>query len=246
VRVALVTGGGSGIGAAVATRLAAGGAVVVVLDRDGEAARAVAAEIGERGGAADAVEADVSDVDTLAAEVAGVVERHERLDYACNSAGVTGIEAQLDEYPERVFRRVLDVNATGVFACMRAELGVMLRQGSGSIVNIGSGASSLGVAGHAAYVASKHAVAGLTRTAAVEVARRNVQVNAVAPGLVDTGMAAGVDERAFAAEHPVGRAATAGEVAEVVAWLLESAPATLTGAIIPVDGGLTAKVAGLG
>jgi NAD(P)-dependent dehydrogenase (short-subunit alcohol dehydrogenase family) len=128
---------------------------------------------------------------------------------------------------------------------MQAELTVMLRQGSGSIVNIGSSASRLGVAGHGAYVASKHAVAGLTRTAAVEVAGRNVRVNAVAPGLVDTGMTAEIDEAAFAAEHPIGRASTAAEIAEVVAWLLESAPATLTGAVIPVDGGLTAKVAGL-
>jgi NAD(P)-dependent dehydrogenase (short-subunit alcohol dehydrogenase family) len=228
----------------VAARLATG-AVVVVLDRDGEAAEGIASAIGESG-VAEAVEADVSDIDAVAAAVAGVVDRHGRLDYACNSAGVTGIEAKLADYPERVFRRVLDVNATGVFACMQAELTVMLRQGWGSIVNIGSGASSLGVAGHSAYVASKHAVAGLTRTAAVEVAARNVQVNAVAPGLVDTGMAAGIDESAFAAEHPIGRAATSAEVAEVVAWLLESAPATLTGAVIPVDGGLTAKVAGLG
>jgi NAD(P)-dependent dehydrogenase (short-subunit alcohol dehydrogenase family) len=245
VRVALITGGGNGIGAAVAMRLAPG-AVVVVLDRDGEAAERVAGAIGESGGVAEAAEADVSDAEAVAAVVVGVIGRHGRLDYACNSAGVTGIEAQLADYPERVFRRVLDVNATGVFACMQAELSAMLRQGSGSIVNIGSSASGLGVAGHAAYAASKHAVAGLTRTAAVEVAAHNVRVNAVAPGLVDTGMATGVDQAAFAAEHPIGRASTAAEIAEVVAWLLESAPATLTGAVIPVDGGLTAKVAGLG
>jgi NAD(P)-dependent dehydrogenase (short-subunit alcohol dehydrogenase family) len=220
--------------------------VIVVLDRDIETAERIGGAIREGGGVAEAVEADVSDVAAVAAAVTGVVDRHGRLDYACNSAGVTGIEAQLADYPERVFRRVLDVNATGVFAAMQAELTVMLRQGSGSIVNIGSAASGLGVAGHAAYAASKHAVAGLTRSAAVEVAGRNVQVNAVAPGLVDTGMAAGIDQAAFAAEHPIGRAATAAEVAEVVAWLLESAPASLTGAIIPVDGGLTAKVAGLG
>ena len=216
-----------------------------MLDRDLAAAERVAGTIRDGGGAAEAVEADVTDVDAVAAIVTGVVDRHGRLDYACNSAGVTGIESQLADYPERVFRRVLDVNATGVFAAMQAELTVMLRQGSGSIVNIGSAASGLGVAGHTAYAASKHAVAGLTRSAAVEAAGRNVRVNAVAPGLVDTGMAAGIDRAAFAAEHPIGRAATAAEVAEVVAWLLESAPATLTGAVIPVDGGLTAKVAGL-
>ena len=112
-------------------------------------------------------------------------------------------------------------------------------------MNIASGSSGLGVAGHAAYVASKHAVAGLTRTAAIEYAPHNIRVNAVAPGLVETGAVTGFEVSAFAAAHPIGRAVTADEVAEVVAWLLESAPAALTGAVIPVDGGLTAQVPGL-
>jgi NAD(P)-dependent dehydrogenase (short-subunit alcohol dehydrogenase family) len=245
VKVALVTGAGHGIGAAVARRLAAG-AVVVLLDRDPEAAEGVSAAIAAAGGQAEVAQADVSDVEALAAAVAGVVERHGRLDMACNSAGVTGLPADLADYPDRVFRRVLDVNAVGVFASMQAELAQMAAQGSGSIVNIASSAAGLGVGGHSAYVASKHAVAGLTRTAAVEYAARNVRVNAVAPGLVGTGMAAGVDEDAFAAAHPIGRAGRADEIAEVVAWLLELAPAFLTGAVIPVDGGLTARVAGLG
>jgi NAD(P)-dependent dehydrogenase (short-subunit alcohol dehydrogenase family) len=237
LRVALVTGAGRGIGAAVAERLSRV-ALVVVVDRDREAADRVAAATG-----GEAAEVDVSDAEAVEALVAGIVERHGRLDWACNNAGVTGIEAPFQEYPRRVFDRVLAVNTGGVFGCMQAELARMAAQGEGSIVNVASGSASLGVPGHSAYVASKHAVAGLTRTAAIEYAPRGVRVNAVAPGLVPTPAMEGVDLDEFAASHPIGRAVEAAEVAEVVAWLLESAPAALTGALIPVDG-LMAQVPG--
>ncbi len=239
MRIALVTGAGRGIGAAVAARLARE-ALVVVLDRDGDAAGKVAATIG-----GEAAEADVADAGAVEEVVAGIVERHGRLDYACNNAGVPGVEAPLAEYPLPVFDRVLAVNARGVFTCMRAELGAMTAQGHGAIVNIASGSSSLGVRGYSAYAASKHAVAGLTRAAAIEYAEHDIRVNAVAPGLVETGLLDGVDLSGFAAAHPIGRPVNAEEVAEVVAWLLEAAPAALTGAVIPVDGGLTAQVPGL-
>jgi NAD(P)-dependent dehydrogenase (short-subunit alcohol dehydrogenase family) len=235
VRVALVTGAGRGIGAAVAARLAQG-SVVVVADRDHEGAERTAAAIG-----GEAAVVDVADADAVDELVAAIVARHGRLDLACNNAAVTGVEADFAEYPQKVWERVLAVGAGGVFACLRAELRQMAAQGGGAIVNLASGASSRGVPRFPAYAAAKHAVAGLTRTAAVEYAPRNVRVNAVAPGLVETGRAV----PAFAAEHPIGRAVTAQEVAEVVAWLLESAPAALTGAVIPVDGGLTARVPGL-
>jgi NAD(P)-dependent dehydrogenase (short-subunit alcohol dehydrogenase family) len=244
VRVALVTGAGRGIGAAVALRLARG-ALVVVLDRDGAAAEETAAGIVRGGGTAEPLEADVGDPDGIDAAIDRLVERHGRLDQACNCAGVTGVEERVEDYPTQVFRRVMDVNATGVFACMRAELRHMARQGSGAIVNVGSGAGMLGVPCHSAYAASKHAVAGLTRTAAIEYATAGIRVNAVAPGLVATGLVAGRDTQAFIDAHPIGRPIEASEVAEVVAWLLESAPAALTGAVIPVDGGLTARVPGL-
>jgi NAD(P)-dependent dehydrogenase (short-subunit alcohol dehydrogenase family) len=238
LRVALVTGAGRGIGAAVAERLSRS-ALVVVADRNGEAAERVASGVG-----GEAVAVDVSDPEAVDALVAGIVERHGRLDWACNNAGVTGIEASFDEYPRRVFERVLAINAGGVFACMQAELRQMAAQSEGAIVNVVSGSASLGVPGHAAYVASKHAAAGLTRTAAIEYAPRGVRVNAVAPGLVLTPAMESVDLAEFAAAHPIGRAVEAAEIAEVVAWLLESAPAALTGALIPVDGGLMAQVPG--
>jgi NAD(P)-dependent dehydrogenase (short-subunit alcohol dehydrogenase family) len=238
LRVALVTGAGRGIGAAAAERLSRS-ALVVVVDRDGEAAERVAAEVG-----GEAAAVDVSDAEAVEGLVAGIVERHGRLDWACNNAAVTGIEAPFEEYPRRVFERVLAVNTAGVFGCMQAELRQMAAQGEGAIVNVVSGSASLGVPGHAAYVASKHAAAGLTRTAAIEYAPRGVRVNAVAPGLVLTPALEGADLREFAAAHPIGRAVEAAEVAEVVAWLLETAPASLTGALIPVDGGLMAQVPG--
>jgi NAD(P)-dependent dehydrogenase (short-subunit alcohol dehydrogenase family) len=222
-RVALVTGGANGIGAAVVNRLAGSGVTVVIADRD--------------------LGIDVSDFEAVDALVDWIVERHGRLDQACNRAGVTGVQADLAEYPEAVFRRVLDVDAGGVFACLRAELGAMVPRGGGRIVNIASGAASLGVAGSSAYVAAKHAVAGLTRTAAIEYAARGIAVNAVSPGLVLTD-AVDLDVDRFVAAHPSGAPVTPEEVADVVAWLLLDAPPQLTGALIPIDGGLTAQVAG--
>jgi NAD(P)-dependent dehydrogenase (short-subunit alcohol dehydrogenase family) len=238
-RVALVTGGGNGIGAAVVRRLAASGATVVIADRDRDGAERVAAEVDR----AEAQMVDVSDFEAVDALVAGIVERHGRLDNACNCAGVTGVRADFAEYPEAVFRRVLDVDAGGVFASLRAELGAMAPRGGGRVVNIASGAAALGVAGSSAYVAAKHAVAGLTRTAAIEYAARGIAVNAVSPGLVLTD-AVDLDVARFVAAHPSGRPVTAEEVADVVGWLLLDAPPQLTGALIPIDGGLTAQIAG--
>ncbi len=230
--VALVTGGANGIGAAVARRLGAAGATVVIADREAVA-----------GDGVEAHRVDVSDAGAVDALVVRVVGQHGRLDVACNCAGVTGVRAELAEYPEKVFSRVMAVNAEGVFLCLRAELAAMAPRGKGAIVNIASGAAALGVAGSSAYVASKHAVAGLTRTAAIEYAARGISVNAVSPGLVMTD-AVEMDTDRFVAAHPSGRPVTADEVAEVVAWLLLEAPPQLTGALIPVDGGLTAQVAG--
>jgi NAD(P)-dependent dehydrogenase (short-subunit alcohol dehydrogenase family) len=243
--IALVTGGAGGIGSAIARRLAAAVASVVVADRDEAGARRVAREVAGSGGRAEAQALDVGDPAAVEALVDEIVARHGRIDCACNCAGVTGVRAETADYPEAVFRRVMEINAAGVFACMRAELRAMASRGAGSIVNIASGAATLGVAGSAAYVAAKHAVAGLTRTAAIEYAARGVRVNAVSPGLVLTD-AVDLDADRFVAAHPSGRPVDPDEVAATVAWLLLDAPPQLTGALIPVDGGLTAQVAGAG
>ncbi|TDV57532.1 SDR family NAD(P)-dependent oxidoreductase [Actinophytocola oryzae] len=237
-RVAFVTGGGRGIGAATARRLAAAGVAVVVADRDLDAARAVAAAVDGL-----AVRVDVSRPDEVDAAVDEAVAWGGGLHFAYNNAGVPGVRAELGVYPDEVFWRVQRVNVGGVFACMRAELRHMLAAGGGSIVNAASGAGVGGVAGAGAYVASKHAVIGLTRTAAVEYASRGVRVNAVAPGLVRTAMVDGLED--FEAAHPIGRAATPEEVAEAVWWLLDGGSSFVTGAVVPVDGGLTAQIPGL-
>ncbi|GAB3434834.1 SDR family NAD(P)-dependent oxidoreductase [Actinophytocola sediminis] len=238
--VAFVTGGGRGIGAATARRLAREGVRVVVADRDGEAARVVAAEVDGL-----AVEVDVADTAAVEAAVDRAVEWGGGLHLAYNNAGVTGTRAGLADYPDDVFWRVQRVNVGGVLAGMRAQLRHMLAAGGGSIVNAASGAAFGGVAHSAAYVASKHAIVGLTRTAAVEYAARGVRVNAVAPGLVRTGLVGEIDQSAFAAAHPVGRPAEPEEVAEAVWWLLAGGSSFVTGTVLPVDGGLTAQVPGL-
>jgi NAD(P)-dependent dehydrogenase (short-subunit alcohol dehydrogenase family) len=237
-RVAFVTGGGHGIGAATARRLAAAGVGVVVADRDLDAARAVATAVDGL-----AVQVDVSRPDEVEAAVSRAVSWGGGLHYAYNNAGVPGIVAELADYPDKVFWRVQQVNVGGVFACMRAELRHMVAAGGGSIVNAASGAGTGGVRGSSAYVASKHAVIGLTKTAAVEYASRGVRVNAVAPGLVRTSLVEGLD--GFEAAHPIGRAATPEEVADAVWWLLAGGSTFVTGAVVPVDGGLTAQVPGL-
>ncbi|GHF41442.1 NAD(P)-dependent dehydrogenase (short-subunit alcohol dehydrogenase family) [Amycolatopsis bartoniae] len=237
---ALVTGGGRGIGAAVVRRIAAEGVPVAVLDRDGAAASAVAAEITGTGGRALAIEVDVAKADRAAEAVETAAEWAGGLAFAYNNAGVTGIRAETADYPEDVFWRVQYVNVGGVLSCLRAELRLMLA-GGGAIVNAASGAAVAGVPGSSAYAASKHAIAGLTRTAAVEYASRGIRVNAVAPGLVRTGLVRDLDD--FEAAHPAGRAAEPEEVAEAVWWLLNAS--YVTGVLLPVDGGLLARVPGL-
>jgi NAD(P)-dependent dehydrogenase (short-subunit alcohol dehydrogenase family) len=244
-RVALVTGGGRGIGAAAARRIADEGVAVVVADRDPDAAGQVAAAIRAGGGRALAIEVDVSRTSQVDAAVDRAAEWGGGLDLAYNNAGVTGVRAGVADYPDDVFWRVQRVNVGGVLACMRAELRHMLAAGGGSIVNAASGAALAGVASSCAYVASKHAIAGLTRTAAIEYAARGIRVNAVAPGLVRTGLVRGTDQEAFAAAHPAGRPAEPEEVAEAVWWLLDEASSFVTGTVLPVDGGLMARVPGL-
>jgi NAD(P)-dependent dehydrogenase (short-subunit alcohol dehydrogenase family) len=239
-RVAFVTGAGRGIGAATARRLARAGVAVAVADRDLAAARSVADEIGGL-----AVQVDVARPDEVEDAVDQAVAWGGGLHFAYNNAGVTGVRAAMADYPGDVFWRVQQVNVGGVFNCMRAELRHMSAAGGGSIVNAASGAGIGGVALSSAYVASKHAIVGLTKTAAIEYAAQGIRVNAVAPGLVRTGLVREVDRSSFAAAHPIGRAAEPEEVAEAVWWLLDGRSSFVTGAVVPVDGGLVAQVPGL-
>lgn len=240
-RVALVTGGSRGIGAAVARALAAAGAAVAVCARNGEAAASTAAAIAAQGGQAIGMAADVSRAEDADRMVSACVERFGRLDILVNNAGITrdGLALRMKDED---WHDVLAVNLSGAFYCARAALRAILKQRqSGRIVNIGSVVGSMGNPGQANYVASKAGLIGLTKALAKEVAPRGVTVNAVAPGFIETDMTAGLPDATkdtYRAHIPLGRFGTAGEVAAVVAFLASDAAAYVTGQVIHVNGGM--------
>ena len=249
-KVALITGGGNGIGRAACVAFAKQGAKVVAVDRDGAAAEATAGIIRQSGGDAVAVTADVTKSADVKAYVKAAIDKYGRVDCFFNNAGIEGKVSPIVDYDEAVFDAVLGVNVKGVFLGLKHVLPEMIRQGGGAIVNTASVAGLVGTPGMPAYVASKHAVIGLTKTAAGEVARQGIRVNAVCPGPVDTRMIhsleaqlspgdpASVNQR-YQASLPTGRYSMPEEIASMVLFLCSDLASNTTGGQFVVDGGRT-------
>jgi len=238
-RVALVTGASRGIGRAIAMALACKGAVVVAAAR-GDHAAAVAEEIGAGGGTAEAVALDISDADAVETAIAGIVARRGRLDILVNNAGITRDQLLLRMKRED-WDAVVATNLTGAFLCAQAAIKPMLKQRSGRIISVTSVVGQAGNAGQANYAASKAGLIGFTKALALEVASRNITVNAVAPGLIDTDMTRAVSATAqqdWAARIPLKRLGRPEEVAAAVAFLASDEAAYITGHVLAINGGM--------
>jgi len=247
-KIALVTGAGSGIGRAVAELYAQGGASVVVADINDAGGDETVTRIRAAGGQALFSHTDVTSASECEKLVQFVVEKWGRLDIACNNAGISGESNQTADYSLEGWNQVISTNLTGIFYCLRYEISAMLEHGYGVIVNMSSVLGKVAFASSAAYVAAKHGVIGLTRTAAVEYARLGIRVNAVGPSFIKTPMIGVGDDgelpypyKLLASQHPIGRLGEAGEVAELVAWLSSDRASYITGAFYPVDGGYLAR-----
>jgi NAD(P)-dependent dehydrogenase (short-subunit alcohol dehydrogenase family) len=249
-KVALITGAGNGIGRAAAVGFASRGAKVVAVDRDGDAAERTAATIRQQGGEARHHVSDVTKSADVAAYAKAALDAYGRVDCFFNNAGIEGKLAAIVDMDEAVFDEGINVNVKGVFLGLRHVLPAMIAQKSGAVVNTASVAGLVGTPGMAAYVASKHAVIGLTKSAAGEVARAGVRVNAVCPGPIDTRMIHSIEaqinpsdpaavEASYHRALPLGRYGTAQEIADIVLFLCSDMASNINGAQFVADGGRT-------
>jgi len=243
-RVALVTGGGYGMGRASARQFAASGADVVIVDIDDGHGKETVDLIEEAGGRATFVHADVSQEAEVERSVALAVETYGRLDYAHNNAGIIEAQDAITDFSLELWNRIIATNLTGVFLCMKHQIPQMLKQGGGAIVNVSSETSYKGNAGDVAYTATKHGVNGLTQVAALRYARKNIRINSIAPGNIETGIVERArkyltPEQTHGMETvmPIGRLGQPDEVAELVLWLCSDAASLVNAARVPIDGG---------
>jgi NAD(P)-dependent dehydrogenase (short-subunit alcohol dehydrogenase family) len=247
-KVALVTGGGSGIGKATALAFAKAGAKVVVCDIDVNSGELTVQDIEAAGGHGIFIKADASKSQDVQAMIEKTVEAYGQLDCAFNNAGIEGsVGIPIAEADEEVWDRVININLKGVWLCMKYELAQMVKQGGGTIVNTASIAGLVGGSFGAAYHASKHGVVGLSKAAAIEYGNSGIRVNAVCPGVIYTPMAERLlkdnkdTESKVTSLHPLGRLGTPDEVAETVVWLCSDSSSFVTGQALAVDGGFVAQ-----
>ncbi len=244
-KTAIVTGGGSGIGETVSLELAASGANVIVADMDTSGADKVVKTIRQKGGNAESFEVDVTDASACEAMVAFAIKTYGGLHLAVNNAGIGGPAAPIGEYPVDGWEKVISVNLNGVFNCVRYQIPAMLEAGGGAIVNMASILGTVGFANSSAYTAAKHGVVGMTKAAALEYAARNIRINAVGPGFIDTPLlSANLDQAALdglASLHPIGRIGTPEEVSALTCFLLSDRASFINGSYHRVDGAYTAQ-----
>lgn len=244
--VAIVTGAASGIGRETAVQYARHGAKVIVSDVDEDGGEGTVEIIRDAGGDAAFVQADVSSAEDCEMLVARTLEHFGRLDFACNNAGIGGASNTTGDYGVSDWDRVIGINLSGVFYCMRYQIPAMLENGGGAIVNIASILGAVGFANAPAYVAAKHGVVGLTKAAALDHAQQKVRINAIGPAFIETPLISKLQEdrdthNMLVSLHPMGRLGQSGEVAELVMFLSSEAASFMTGGYYPVDGGYLAR-----
>jgi NAD(P)-dependent dehydrogenase (short-subunit alcohol dehydrogenase family) len=246
-KVAIVTGGSSGIGRATAVALAKQGVKVTVAARRAKEGEETVHLIKEAGSEGIFVNTDVANEDDVKSLVEKTVKMYGRLDYAFNNAAIPETTTSLIEQTSNVFDQIMNVNVKGVWLCMKYEIPEMFRTGGGAIVNTSSGAGVIGIPQQSIYSASKHAVLGLTKSAAIEYAKSGIRINAIAPGLVETEMVDRVAEgnkqiiESLKSRTPIGRMGDPQEIANAVVWLLSDKASFVLGHTLLVDGGIVSR-----
>ncbi len=243
-KVALITGAGSGIGESTAILFANEGAKVVLTDVDEKAGNEVAEKIKNSGGESIFIKADASRAEDAEETIKEVVKQYGKLDIAVNNAGIGGAQQPVGEYEIEAWDKVIAINLSGVFYGMRYQIPEMLKKGSGSIINVASILGTVGFAQSAAYVAAKHGVLGLTKSAALEYSSKGIRINSVGPAFIKTAMLDSLDEdllNHLVTMHPIGRLGKPEEVAQLHLWLASEKASFATGAYYPIDGGYLAQ-----